>query len=37
MEKPYKCTQSDAAFTETGNLNVHMRIHSKDKPYKCVP
>ena len=34
-EKSYKCNQCGYAFTKTGNLRTHLKIHSGEKPYKC--
>lgn len=30
-----KCTQCDKTFATKGNLQIHLLIHSGEKPYKC--
>lgn len=34
-ERPYKCPHCDRAFTQSGNLNNHIRLHTDEKPFKC--
>lgn len=34
-EKPYKCDQCNAAFSDSRILSDHQNIHLKLKPYKC--
>ncbi|KAJ8984632.1 hypothetical protein NQ317_009860 [Molorchus minor] len=34
-EKPFKCPHCDRAFTQSGNLNNHIRLHTDEKPFKC--
>ena len=31
----HKCQVCDKSFTTMGNLNLHVKIHSGEKPYKC--
>lgn len=31
----HKCQVCDKSFTTMGNLNLHVKIHSGQKPYKC--
>ena len=33
-EKPYECSQCNKAFTNNGNLAVHMRTHTGERPYQ---
>lgn len=34
-EKPFKCTHCGAAFSQSGILNEHLRIHFGKNIYKC--
>lgn len=35
-EKSYVCPDCGEAFTHSGALNRHLRMHRGDRPYKCV-
>ena len=35
-ERPYVCSICSKAFTESGNLGQHMKIHSNVKEFKCL-
>ena len=35
-EKPTKCHVCEKAFTQSGSLTAHLRVHSSEKPFKCV-
>ena len=34
-ERPFKCNQCGASFTQKGNLQRHIKLHSGEKPFKC--
>ncbi|CAG07413.1 unnamed protein product, partial [Tetraodon nigroviridis] len=34
-ERPFKCNQCGASFTQKGNLLRHIKLHSGEKPFKC--
>nr|XP_020664492.1 zinc finger protein 436-like isoform X2 [Pogona vitticeps] len=34
--KSYQCPDCGEAFTHSGSLNRHLRVHRGEKPYKCV-
>jgi hypothetical protein len=33
--KPFQCEICNKSFNEKGNLKIHIRIHTGEKPYKC--
>ncbi|ORZ41160.1 hypothetical protein BCR44DRAFT_116891 [Catenaria anguillulae PL171] len=35
-EKPYICSVCNRAFAQLGNLRTHERMHSGDRPYRCI-
>ena len=34
-EKPYTCNFCEKRFTQKGNLDAHLKTHTKEKPYPC--
>ncbi|KAA0186102.1 hypothetical protein HAZT_HAZT010405 [Hyalella azteca] len=35
LQKPFKCEECGATFTQNGSLQVHIRRHRGDKPFTC--
>ena len=36
MEKPFECSYCEKTFSKKDNLDVHMQIHSDDKPFERI-
>jgi len=36
FQKRFKCTECTCSFSTKGNLNVHVRKHSGERPYACT-
>ena len=34
-DRPFKCSTCGKAFSRSGHLAVHMRVHSGERPYEC--